>query len=345
MTLVDKSQNPENEDVIVKHLRKDGWSNLFSSIGKRGKDKTDGNFFTSSDYNLWDDNALTELYTYDGLGAKIINRKADDMTRTWFTIQNDTDGLIQEELKELKAHSEINKAIKWARLYRGCLILILFEGDLTPLDKPVNPNTIKGISGLRIYSAPRVNITTTDIVDNPRSPYFDEVEIYPVRKRNGEMLKVHASRCLVFKGIPVPDYSELLDFQYRYWGVPLFVQVYDRLSNYGVVEKGICNIMQEATIGKFVLNNLASLLAQNDNESLDKIYTRIEIINTSKSVINAVLLGEGEEYTRDTVNLSGIEGVVDRMMMNLSAVTDYPVTILFGRSPAGQNATGESDYW
>jgi phage-related protein (TIGR01555 family) len=342
MTLVDKSLNPE-ESVLEKRLRKDGWANLFSAIGKRGRDKTEGNFFRSPSYDFFDDNMLTELYTYDGLAARIVNRIADDMTRTWITVKNDKEGKIQEELKRLEAHTIINRAIKWTRLYRGCIIVILFEGDVSALDTPA-PLTIKGISGLRIYSAPRVHITTADIVDDPKSPYFDEVEVFPVRKRNGAIMNVHASRCLVFKGLPVPDYDQILDFQYRYWGLPALVPIYERISNYGVVEKGICSIMQEAVVGKYTMSNLASLLAQNDNESLQLIYDRIDIIDTCKSAINAVLLGEGESYERDAVNFSGVEGIVDRMMMNLSAVSEYPVTILFGRSPAGQNATGESDF-
>lgn len=341
--LIDKSMTPEDETILERALRKDGWANLFSSIGKRNKDKTDGNYFQQGS-ELLDDNALTEIYIYDGLAAKIVNRKADDMTRTWFNIENDEEKIIQEELKRLHAHSVINKAIKWARLYRGSVVVMFFEGDSTPIDQPINFLRTKKISHLRVYSAARIRVSTTDIVDTPSSPYFDEIEVFPILKQNGTQMRVHASRCLIFKGSPVPDHSTTVDFQYRYWGVPILVQVFDRLGNYGVVEKGICNIMQEASIGKFVLKNLASLLAQNDSASLEKIYNRIDIINTSKSVLNAVLLGDGEEYTRDTVSLSGIEGIIDRMMMNLSAVSDYPVTILFGRSPAGQNSTGESDF-
>ena len=33
--------------------------------------------------------------------------------------------------------------------------------------------------------------------------------------------------------------------------------------------------------------------------------------------------------------------IIDRFMMNLSAVCEIPVTRLFGRSPAGQNATSD----
>jgi hypothetical protein len=52
---------------------------------------------------------------------------------------------------------------------------------------------------------------------------------------------------------------------------------------------------------------------------------------------------DGESYHRDTLNFQGVGVILQLFMMRLSAVADIPVTRLFGRSPAGENATGESD--
>jgi phage-related protein (TIGR01555 family) len=74
-----------------------------------------------------------------------------------------------------------------------------------------------------------------------------------------------------------------------------------------------------------------------------RLKTRVEAMDMTKSVLHSVLLGVDEEYTRDSATVTGIADLLDRFMMNLSAVTQYPVTKLFGRSPAGMNATGEND--
>ena len=324
--------------------RLDGFVNLLSGIGKKGRDKTTANSFEAPDYNQFNDQMLTDLYISEGLGAKIINRPADDMTRTWITVLNDSEGTIQEELKRLKAHNAVNKAIKWARLYRGAIIVIFFDGDSTDIEKPM-PKNIRGIKSLRVYSAARIKITTSDIVDDFDSEYFDDVEVFPIVKKNGGEMRVHTSRCLIFKGETPPDYAHGLDFKYQYWGIPTIMRIWERLSNYSVVEKGVSTLMQEASIGKFTWLNLLNMLAQNNKEGLDQIYTRMEIVNASKSILNAVLLAEGESYTRDNLTFTGIPEVMDRMMMNLSAVADgIPVSILFGRSAAGMNATGDSDF-
>jgi phage-related protein (TIGR01555 family) len=75
----------------------------------------------------------------------------------------------------------------------------------------------------------------------------------------------------------------------------------------------------------------------------DRLKTRVESIDMTKSTIHSVILGTDEEYSRDSATVTGIADLLDRFMMNLSAVTQYPVTKLFGRSPAGMNATGEND--
>lgn len=339
-----ENKNDETKEPEVKaEIKEDAWGNVIAGFNQAGKDKTVGNNFESPDLQFFNDKTLTDIYVSEGLGATIIKRPADDMTREWITIKNDTDGKIQEELKRLKSHNAINTAIKWARLYRGAVVVMFFEGDKTDLEKPA-PATIKGIRSLRTYSAARIDFMPTDINEKYDSEYYDELEVFPIRKRNGTVMRVHASRCLVFKGKVAPDYDSGIDLKYLYWGLPVLMGIWDRLSNYGVIEKSVAGLMQESTIGKYVFKNLLQMLAQNDNEGIKQIYNRVQIINMAKSTINAVILAEGEEYTRDSITFSGIPDIIDRMMMNLSAVCKIPVTILFGRSPAGMNATGDSDF-
>jgi phage-related protein (TIGR01555 family) len=54
--------------------------------------------------------------------------------------------------------------------------------------------------------------------------------------------------------------------------------------------------------------------------------------------------GKGaEDFVRDTVNFTGVPEILNIIFMLLSADTGYPITRLFGVSPGGMNATGESD--
>jgi hypothetical protein len=50
-----------------------------------------------------------------------------------------------------------------------------------------------------------------------------------------------------------------------------------------------------------------------------------------------------DEFMRDTLSFGGVSDVLHQFMMMLSASTGYPMTRLFGVSPAGLNSTGDSD--
>ncbi len=321
--------------MSVNLLRKDGWINLLAGLGKKS-DKTKHNDWGG--YILFDDATLSNMYDGDGLTSNIVDVVPNDMTRNGWEIKNDHDNLIAKEQTRLNASSHFNTALKYARLYRGSVIVIVTKyGTLdTALTEKSGP-----IIALRVYGADRMPIQSNNIVDNPKSKYFEEVELFPIYKRNGEEMKVHATRCLIFRGETCSDNGEL-GLNYRYWGFSTIQKIWSRLSNYSTTERGIANLMLEFSVGKYKLSNLAQMLAQGE-DGIAACHNRIEIINASKSIINAVLLGENEEYTRETISVAGLADLVDRMQMNLSAVAKIPVSKLFGRSPAGMSATGEFD--
>jgi len=325
--------------VNVASNRGDGWANALIGLGKRGIDKTESMVYGTAPEIL--DQELSEMYLGEGLGKRIIDLPAQDSVRAWISTPGDDEGIILKELERLGAKQAFRKALSWARLYRGSVIVMVEKGGSKDLSKPMSRN-VQGLEALRVYSAARIDLTTSDIVDDTRSKYFDEVEVFPIRMRNGTPLRVHASRCLVFKGEEAPD-ETTIDFKYKYWGNPVMRLIWDRLKNFSGIEKGISNLMLEFNIGKYTISNLAALLAQNTEDGLNQLYNRMDIINASKSILNAVMLGEGEEYTRDAATVSGVDAIMDRYMVFLSAVSGIPVTRLWGRSPAGENATGESD--
>jgi phage-related protein (TIGR01555 family) len=118
-------------------------------------------------------------------------------------------------------------------------------------------------------------------------------------------------------------------------------KVYESLRDLGGVNQNIVSIMYEFVIGKFKMAHLAEIMSQ--PEGAAGVIRRMEIMNMSKSSLNAILIDAEEDYTRDNVSLAGIPEIVDRFMLMVTGSTGIPVTRLFGRSPGGLNATGEND--
>jgi phage-related protein (TIGR01555 family) len=55
-----------------------------------------------------------------------------------------------------------------------------------------------------------------------------------------------------------------------------------------------------------------------------------------------VLDGE-ESFEKLSTNIAGLSEMLDRFMLSVCSVTGIPATLLFGRAPAGLNATGDAD--
>jgi len=70
---------------------------------------------------------------------------------------------------------------------------------------------------------------------------------------------------------------------------------------------------------------------------------RLQLINTGKSNYRAVVLGENESFERVAAQLAEAANVVQAAMLRVSGASGIPATILWGQSPAGMNATGQSD--
>ena len=87
--------------------------------------------------------------------------------------------------------------------------------------------------------------------------------------------------------------------------------------------------------------NLVDLVAAGGAETLR---SRIQLMDLARSVCRAILVdAEKESFERVATSFAGLPEVMDKLMMRMSAAAEQPVTLLYGRSPAGMNATGESD--
>lgn len=93
----------------------------------------------------------------------------------------------------------------------------------------------------------------------------------------------------------------------------------------------------------YKMKNLASLLAAEGGDEI--VMKRLEIIDLARGILNSIAIdSDGEDWDFKSIPFSGVKDVIDTTCNMLSAVTNIPQTILFGRSPAGENSTGDSDF-
>ena len=316
-----------------KEMHKDGWESVLSGFGRPGKDKSTSINFEEA--TLLTDRVLRNLYIGDGTAARIVNCVAEDMVRNSWRIQGDDANESLYKLGETKGVTKaVTDAIRWQRLFRGALLVKIYEGDKGLVDKPIRKGAV--IQKFKVYPASSVDLNQSTWED-------DEVTVFCVKKNFGGTFMVHASRCEVFKSVPLPpdaDGGSKVDLTYRYWGVSEIQATYQALRNFAAFVHGIGISGQEMAVSKYRLANLNQILATKDSQAL---YTRMAAIEASKSMINAVLLGKDEEWERDQLSFVGLPEVFDRLAMLISGSSGVPITKLFGRSAAGLNSTGEGD--
>lgn len=101
-------------------------------------------------------------------------------------------------------------------------------------------------------------------------------------------------------------------------------------------------LLNRAVQAVYKIEGLATLLKTDEGENT--VIRRLQLIDMAKGIINSIAIdAEGEDYDYKTVTFSGVKDIVDSACNMLSAVTNIPQTKLFGRSPAGENSTGEGD--
>ena len=253
------------------------------------------------------------------------------------------ENFINMSLEELDFTEKVAMAIKWSRLYGGALIVMIVD-DGKSLEEPVDWNGIRGIDELVVFERPLVTPDYNSIYqyksNEKRPSKFGMPEYYDISPVYGSPFRVHESRCLIFKNGTLP--SSTMRTEYRFFGIPEYVRIHKAVQETVTSHGNGSKLLDRAVQAIYKMKDLATLLESDEGE--DSVLQRLRIIDMAKGIINSIAIdADGEEYEYKTVTFSGVKDVIDSACNMLSAVTNIPQTKLFGRSPAGENSTGDSD--
>ena len=117
--------------------------------------------------------------------------------------------------------------------------------------------------------------------------------------------------------------------------------VVDAIKSAGLVSSSIAAMISEAKLDVIKIPGLIEML--NTKEGSARLYDRFNGSMTAKSIINTTLIDSNEEWERINLAFSNMDQVLAIYLNIASGAADIPATRLIGRSPAGMNATGDSD--
>lgn len=339
--------------------RLDGWQNNITGVGTM-RDKAQGTEFVSA-YKLLDPQ-LSNMFHQDAIAKKIVLTRPRAMFRRGYELklgeddsaESDDTGNNAEQVEELckaaKAlgfNKRLFETLVWGRLYGGAVMILGVEDGAVNQRLPLNEQTVRNIKFLNVID--RRYIQPATFYADPLGPNFGMPETYFVTSAVGgpwsgslatPLLQIHETRLIRFDGA-------MVDAQKRRelggWSYSCLQDAYDALRAFIQTFQSTEHLVTDASQGVFKMAGLMKMIAGGQK---DIVATRMAMVDMCRSVARAVLLDPdaNESFERVATSFAGLPDLLDRYMQFLSAATGIPVTLLMGRSPAGMNATGDSDF-
>lgn len=309
------------------------------------------NLLETTDYPLTrftrDWQTINSLYRSHWVVRRIIDIIPEDMTKNGYKI------LSQIEPKQIKCVTKADRktqtsrkileGCKLGRLYGGAGALIMIEGHEDILDQPLEydqimPGSYKGLLVLDRWSG----ITPEEeLITDESDAEFGMPKYYTITSDNIERgVRVHYSRILRFIGRDLPYLEKLAE---TYWGSSEIEHVFDELKKRDNVSWNIAMLTFMANLRVYKMEGMEQVLATGSEKVVQGLYNTIQAMNALMNNNSIQIIGANDGYESHQYTFGGVGEVYDRFMMDLAGAAEIPVTKLFGRSPAGMNATGESD--
>lgn len=314
-----------------------------------GLDASEASFFTPT--RVYTRSPWEVLSVQSWQVRKFINIPVDDMLirwREWLAGDGD-ESAGEAAVKAMKAAEKqhhvkamVANAMKAGRLMgTGLLVIVTREA---PMDTPLMPNRIRqdDLLGLLVfdrYSA-YVSLRGDDLMD-PTT--YGKPIMYRLLPNRGMGMDVHHSRIIRFDGIaPVQsDGFQMYDYD---WGVSTLIPAMLSVMQDASVASAAAHLSNVASVPVLTVAGLREAIAGQVSENEPTAAEIGKQVNELMSVFRLLMLDKGnEEFTRVPVQFSGFDKIMDRVERRMASAADIPITRWAGQSPAGMNATGESD--
>lgn len=327
-----------------KTISMDAFSNVLARLGAGTPNLLEGTDYPmtrlTQNFQL-----MNSLYRSHWIVRKIIDTIPEDMVKNWINITTQLEPNQIKRFDKLQRTTRIQRDIlqglKWGRLYGGAAAVIIIDGHEDILDQPLDydmimPGSFKGL----IVGDRWSGITPGEtIIEDVSSPDFGLPEYYEWNTDNFTV-KVHHSRILRFTGRELPYIEKCTEVG---WGASEVEIIFDELKKRDNTSWNIAQLIFLANLRVLKMADLGELLAVGDEQAQKDLYNTVQAQNWLMSNMGMYILNKDDDFDTKQYTFSGLNDIYESFMLDVAGAAEIPVTKLFGRSPAGFNATGESD--
>ncbi len=334
----------ENLHATVTTIRNNGWDDFLGGFGDKFKDPMARMSFKGD--GLLSRRDLEDLYQFNGIAAAVIDVPADDATRRWVDVRAGENELpeVDEALAAIPVRDgihgrrrggqvAINRVLKLSRMTGGGYLIVSARDGRNPWE-PLDETNLEAIEAVYIHHA--FEVYPHDYDDTGQVRLY---QLAPDASQAGhnQYTLVHASRVWPFPAVELTASRQV----YRNGsGDPVLQRVVRELKHAGFTEEQAARTVARNNVSWFKTKDLKAQVSQDGGSKLRK---RLRIMARARSTLGMTPLDATEDVGYLTASLSGISDLLDRYPHRVCASSRIPMTKLYGTSPGGLNATGESD--
>ena len=324
----------------------DAFSNLLFHLGYGSQSPLEATEYPLT--RMTDNYALlNSLYRDNWVVQNVVGLMVDDMLREWYKLRGTISPEYQDELARVERVTQIrarlNEGLRWGRLYGGAAGLILIRGQEGMLDQPLDLESIMpgAFAGLMILDRWVGVVPEMGLVQDIGDPDFGLPDYYMVNNAEGKVIaRVHHSRIVRFTGRDLPYLEKIAEL---YWGESEVEALYKDVVAHDNVSANMAALTFQANINTQEVQNLEQLFSLGSTEQQRRFWNTMQAMSVVRSNFGVQLINKGDAVHNTQYTFTGLQEVYESMCLNLCGASHYPMTKLFGRSPAGMNATGQSD--
>lgn len=332
------------------HMTADGFDNFVSRLGLNNDNALSAGTY---EFNLVTRNRIKLEAAYRGswvVGA-IIDSVAEDMTRAGINITTNEDDSdikdIKNAISRLQVSQSLCDTVKWADLYGGAIAVIQIKGQ--DLSTPIDLETIAKdqFQGLVVFDRWQLNPVLQDVIDSGPEmglpKYYQIVnnpsQLEPTARTATGQTTVHHTRCIRVDGIKLPYFQAITEMM---WGESRLERLWDRLISFDNATMSSASLIDRANLRTVQIENLREIIAAGGAAQAG-LLAQFEMMRQLQVNEGLTLLDKNDEFSSTAYSFAGLSDMMLQFGQQLAGASGIPLVRLFGQSPAGLSATGESD--
>lgn len=292
---------------------------------------------------------LENIYMTSWLGNRIISTLPEDMVKKWRRVSWGDLGTDEEKSaktmkafqryeKKMKVKRQLLTASKWARLYGGALLIPVLKSQPDEvLAEPLDYSQIEkdDLVAIHVFDRWRAAHDGT-LINDALDPNAGMPEHYRLAEST---VRLHHTRVIRLNGRQLPYFPFRANSM---WDDSVLRILINNLKQYDTAVAALTTMMFQLNVDVVLQSGLRALLGTKGGAV--KAIERFREFAITKAFNGIALLDKDtEEFQRHPYTFSGVDKAFDKVMYDVCGAADVPFTRLFGQSPAGMNATGESD--